>query len=88
LVEQMTISRTDVLTNIAARIRELNDLADLIPDPGLNADIYRISGLLRAVLVLISDLPNSFDETSPWWAEWAAKQKLLGGEADPINSEP
>jgi hypothetical protein len=85
--EKMTIGRTGVLTNIAAHIKELHDVAALSPDPELNADIYRITGLLQAVIMLITELPNAFDDTSPWWAEWTAKQALLGRTSDPRTLE-
>lgn len=83
----MIVSKTEVLTNIAARIEELDALARMMPDRSLAADLHRISGLLHAVLTLISDLPEAFDETSPWWPEWSAARALLrsGPKAPPSS---
>lgn len=75
--------RTEVLEQIAARISELDGLSRDVADEALAQDIDRVSGLLKVLLVLISDLPNAFDPGTAWWAEWSAKQRATIGRIPP-----
>lgn len=64
------VERTAVLLHLAERIAELEQLGSSFPDAALAEDLNRIAGLLRAVLILISEVPEAFDKTAPWWTTW------------------
>ncbi|MET3725929.1 hypothetical protein [Sphingomonas trueperi] len=84
----VTVSRTETLSKIAGHIEEIVAVAKLMPDSSLVADLYRIADLLRDLLLFISELPDAFDETSPWWSKWSAAQALLrSGPTEPSESK-
>lgn len=67
-----------MLHHLAERIAELEDLGSSFPDAAMAGDLNRIAGLLKAVLVLISDGPEAFDSTAPWWTTWLRENQKAG----------